>query len=246
MIECRDHPSPNCEPRPDSRAPDMLILHYTATETAEMAIRWLSNPASKVSCHYVVDDDGLITRMVPESERAWHAGISFWRGDRDINSRSIGIEIQNVGPSGGYPDFPETQMRAVVDLSADVVRRHRIRPENVLGHSDVAPFRKVDPGEKFDWARLARAGVGLWVEPVPAGHDAAMGLGSAGLAVAELQQRLSDLGFDCPATGVFDAATQTIVKAFQMHWRPARVDGRGDISTLETLIRLIDQRDRQT
>ncbi len=244
MIDCRDHPSPNCEPRSDNRAPDMLILHYTATETADMAIRWLANPVSKVSCHYVVDDEGAITRMVAERERAWHAGVSYWRGDRDINSRSIGIEIQNVGPSGGYPDFPEVQMRAVVALCADIVRRNRIRPENVLGHSDVAPFRKVDPGEKFDWLRLARAGVGLWVEPVPAGHDAALGVGSAGPEVAKLQRRLARLGYDCPATSVFDAATQTIVKAFQMHWRPARVDGRGDRSTLATLKRLLELRDR--
>ncbi len=244
MIDCRDHPSPNCEPRSDGRAPDMLILHYTATETADMAIRWLANPVSKVSCHYVVDDEGAITRMVPESERAWHAGISYWRGDRDINSRSIGIEIQNVGPSGGYPEFPEKQMRAVVELCADIVRRNRIRPENVLGHSDVAPFRKVDPGEKFDWARLARIGVGLWVEPVPAGHDAALGVGSSGPEVAKLQRRLARLGYDCPPTGVFDPATATIVKAFQMHWRPARADGRGDRSTLETLTRLLTLRDR--
>ncbi len=243
MIECRDHPSPNCEPRSGSGRPDMLIIHYTATDTADVAIRWLANPVSKVSCHYVVDDEGLITRMVPEATRAWHAGVSYWRGDRDINSRSIGIEIQNVGPSGGYPDFPEIQMRSVVDLSADIVRRHRIRPENVLGHSDVAPFRKVDPGEKFDWLRLARAGVGLWVEPVPVGHDAALGVGSAGLEVAKLQRLLSDLGYDCLATGVFDPATETIVKAFQMHWRPARVDGRGDRSTIETLTRLITLRD---
>ena len=244
MIDCRDHPSPNCGPRVGTHAPDMLILHYTATETAEAAIRWLASPLTKVSCHYVVDEHGTITRMVPEALRAWHAGVSHWRGDRDINSRSIGIEIQNVGPSGGYPDFPEPQMRAVVALCRDIVERHRIRPENVLGHSDVAPFRKVDPGAKFDWARLARAGVGLWTEPVPPGHDAALGLGSAGRAVAQLQQLLSNLGYDCPPTGVFDPATATIVNAFQMHWRPARADGRGDASTLWALERLLQLRDR--
>lgn len=244
MIDCRDHPSPNCEPRPAGRAPDMLILHYTATESAAFAIRWLANPASKVSCHYVVDDDGGITRMVPEELRAWHAGVSYWRGERDINNRSIGIEIQNVGPSGGYPDFPEAQMRAVVALSADIVRRHRIAPEHVLAHSDVAPFRKIDPGEKFDWARLAIAGAGIWVEPEPPGHDRPLGLGSAGTEVAELQSLLAAWGYDCPATGIFDAATETIVKAFQLHWRPARADGRGDASTLSSLRRLLALRDR--
>lgn len=244
MIECRDYPSANCEPRPAGRVPDMLILHYTATETAETAIKWLANPVSKVSCHYVIDLDGAITRMVAETERAWHAGVSYWQGERDINNRSIGIEIQNVGPSGGYPDFPEMQMRAVVALSADIVRRHRIRPEHVLAHSDVAPFRKIDPGEKFDWSRLARAGAGLWVEPEPAGHDAPLGLGSAGRDVAQLQSLLAALGFECPSTGVFDPATETILKAFQMHWRPARADGRGDASTLSSLRRLLALRDR--
>jgi N-acetylmuramoyl-L-alanine amidase len=222
----------------------MLILHYTATETAEAAIQWLANPISKVSCHWVVDEAGVITRMVPESLRAWHAGVSHWRGDEDINSRSIGIEIHNIGPSGGYPDFPEPQMRAVIALCRDIVGRNRIRPESVLAHSDVAPHRKVDPGEKFDWARLARAGVGLWIEPVSPGHDAALGLGAAGPAVAELQRLLSTLGYDCPATGVFDPATSTIVKAFQLHWRQARVDGRGDASTRQTLLRLLALRDR--
>lgn len=244
MISCREHPSPNCEPRPDGRVPDMLILHYTATETVDVAIRWLANPVSKVSCHYVVDDDGAITRMVPETLRAWHAGVSYWQGERDINNRSIGIEIQNVGPAGGYPHFPEAQMRAVIKLSADIVRRNRIAPEHVLAHSDVAPFRKIDPGEKFDWFRLARAGVGLWVEPELPGHDAALGLGSAGPEVADLQRLLAALGYECPSTGVFDPATETILKAFQMHWRPARVDGRGDASTLSSLRRLIAQRDR--
>jgi N-acetylmuramoyl-L-alanine amidase len=242
MIDCRDHPSPNCEPRAVD-APDMLILHYTATETAEAAIRWLADPSSKVSCHYVVDEAGRITRMVPEGERAWHAGVSYWRGSRDINSRSIGIEIQNVGPAGGYPDFPEPQMRAVVDLCADIVRRHRIRPEHVLGHSDVAPHRKIDPGEKFAWSRLARAGVGLWVEPGPPGDGPLLAIGSTGHEAARLQRLLRELGYDCPPTGVFDPATETIVRAFQMHWRPARVDGRGDASTLDTLQRLITLRD---
>ncbi|MEZ5925716.1 MAG: N-acetylmuramoyl-L-alanine amidase [Hyphomicrobiaceae bacterium] len=245
MIECRDHPSANCEPRAPSAPLDMLILHYTATDTAEAAIRWLADPASKVSCHYVVDDDGTITRMVAETERAWHAGISYWRGERDINSRSIGIEIQNVGPSGGYPQFPELQMRAVVRLCQDVVERHRIPRENVLAHSDVAPFRKVDPGEKFDWARLARAGVGLWIDPPPPGHESALGVGSTGPAVAELTRLLAALGYEITESAVFDQSTNTILKAFQMHWRPARVDGRGDASTFATLRRLLDLRDNR-
>ena len=160
------HPSPNVEPRRGGMRPSILLLHYTGLPTVERALEVLSREDCKVSCHYVIDLDGRITQMVAEHLRAWHAGVSSWADESDINSASVGIEIHNVGHNAGYPEFPAAQMRAVLGLAADIVRRHGIRPERVLAHSDVAPGRKIDPGEKFDWALLAGRGIGLWVEPV--------------------------------------------------------------------------------
>ena len=150
-------------------SPSILLLHYTGVETAAKAIDWLTRAESKVSCHYAIDEAGCITQMVAEDMRAWHAGEAVWAGESDINSASIGIEIHNPGHEMGYPDFPEAQLAAVEALCRDIIARHGIRPERVLAHSDVAPTRKKDPGEKFPWARLARAGIGHWVEPA-AGH----------------------------------------------------------------------------
>ena len=156
MIDC---PSPNFDER-DARV-SMLVLHYTGMEDAASAIARLRDPEAKVSCHYLVDEDGRILRLVDEGKRAWHAGRSYWRGIHGVNAASIGIEIVNPGHEFGYRPFPEEQMDALVPLVADIVRRHGIWPSNVVGHSDVAPDRKQDPGELFDWALLARHGVPL-------------------------------------------------------------------------------------
>lgn len=166
-------PSPNFEPRPEGRKPDTLILHYTGMEACDAARDWLASEESKVSAHYLLDEAGVVTQMVAESERAWHAGQSYWAGETDLNSASIGIEIHNPGHDFDYPPFPEVQMQAVEALCLDILGRHAIPKERVLAHSDIAPGRKRDPGERFDWARLARAGIGLWTEPVPLGDDAA-------------------------------------------------------------------------
>ena len=235
-------PSPNFEPRRESRAPDLLLLHYTGMESAEGALAWLTTEDSKVSCHYLVDEEGRITQMVREEMRAWHAGASFWAGDEDINSCSIGIEIHNPGHELGYSDFPEEQMLAVEALCVDIVQRHDIPPERVLAHSDVAPGRKADPGEKFDWPRLARAGVGLWVEPEPIGPDTAFAEGDEGEGIANLQSGFRQFGYGIADNGVYNDATTKVVRAFQRHWRPARVDGCADASTRETLDRLLDVR----
>ncbi len=172
------------------RTPDMLILHYTGMESAEAALDWLTRQESEVSCHYLVDEDGRIAQLVTESERAWHAGQSLWAGETDLNSCSIGIEIHNPGHDFDYPDFPDAQMRAVEALCLDILSRHAIPPARVLAHSDVAPGRKRDPGEKFDWQRLARAGIGLWVPPAPLEGDAGLGPGDEGETVAALQRAL--------------------------------------------------------
>jgi N-acetylmuramoyl-L-alanine amidase len=232
--------SPNVGPRRGYDRPDILLLHYTGLDTMERSVDWLTRAGSGVSCHYAVDEAGGIVQMVPEALRAWHAGESLWAGETDINSASVGIEIHNPGHELGYPEFPEAQLAAVEALSLDIIARHGIRPERVLAHSDVAPRRKKDPGEKFPWARLARAGIGHWVEPVPAiAAEPGLGVGVAGPLVAEVQLMLRRYGYGIEATGVVDGETELVVTAFQRHFRPERVDGRIDRSTIATLERLI-------
>lgn len=233
-------PAVNVEPRRGVTKPSLLILHYTGMPTAAKAIDWLAREESKVSCHYVVDELGRITQMVPERLRAWHAGQSFWRGETDINSHSIGIEIQNPGHAHGYPAFPKAQMQAVIALSRDIVKRNRMKPEAVLAHSDVAPQRKIDPGEKFSWAELAENGLGQWVKPSPVrAEDEGLSVGSKGDAIRNAQKQLAAYGFDVTPTGELDTKTSHVIRAFQLHFRPRRVDGRLDRSTLLTLTRLL-------
>jgi len=236
-------PSPNFGERRDVTRPDMLILHYTGMPSCEDAIRCLASPKSGVSCHYVVDEDGAITQMVPETLRAWHAGVSLWQGVEDINSCSIGIEIHNPGHDGGYPHFPDTQMAAVEALCLDIIDRNGITPPRVLAHSDVAPHRKIDPGEKFDWARLALAGIGHWVEPAEMTYGDCLESGDAGDGVMSLQRNLGAYGYRIDLSGAFDEHTRIVVSAFQRHFRPALVDGRADRSTVETLAALLEALD---
>ena len=233
------HPSPNFEPRRGLDQPDMLLLHYTGLKSCAKAIDWLSRPESKVSCHYVVDEAGKITQMVAEDQRAWHAGLASWCGETDINSASVGIEIHNPGHELGYPGFPDAQMLALEALCADIIARHRIRPERVVAHSDVAPTRKKDPGEKFPWARLAGKGIGHWVPPVAVlAADPGIARDAAGPLVADVQGMLARYGYGIQPTGGFDPLTEFVVTAFQRHFRPERVDGRIDQSTITTLERL--------
>lgn len=240
------HPACNREPRRGGAKPSLLVLHYTGMSSAAKAVDWLARPESGVSCHYVIDERGRIIQLVPEALRAWHAGASYWRGETDINSHSIGIEIHNPGHQHGYPDFPPEQMRRVIALSKDIVERHNIAPDNVLAHSDVAPGRKIDPGEKFNWLLLAREGVGLWVRPLPVrADDEGLGLGAEGPAVLRAQQGLAAYGYDVEESGTLDANTEKVLKAFQLHFRPRRVDGRIDRSTEVTLERLVDAAQRR-
>lgn len=233
-------PAVNVEPRRGVKRPSLLILHYTGMSSAAKAIDWLAREESRVSCHYVIDEAGHITQMVPEKMRAWHAGVSFWRGETDINSQSIGIEIQNPGHEDGYPNFPPAQMRAVIALSLDITARNRIATDGVLAHSDVAPGRKIDPGEKFNWAELARHGLGLWVRPSPVNKsDEGLGHGAKSDSVLSAQKQLAAYGYDVQPTGEIDTKTSKVLRAFQLHFRPRRVDGRLDRSTLLTLTRLI-------
>jgi N-acetylmuramoyl-L-alanine amidase len=228
------------EPRRNGRRPTILLLHYTGMMDAGRAIDWLARPESRVSCHYVVDEAGRITQMVSEEMRAWHAGVSFWAGERDINSASIGIEIHNPGRELGYPDFPAVQIAAVTALGRDIVTRHAIVPQKVLAHSDVSPERKTDPGEKFPWHSLAAAGVGHWIVPAPVDPaDEGLAEGACGPMVKVVQAQLAAYGYEIAETGVLDRRTVFVLRAFQLHFRQGRVDCRLDRSTAGTLSALI-------
>lgn len=232
-------PSPNYGERKGVTSPDMIVLHYTGMSDAASAIVRLCTAGSEVSAHYVVLEDGNIVQCVRESDRAWHAGASSWAGESDINSCSIGIEIVNRGHDLGYTDFPLRQVAAVIALCKGIILRREIPKHRVLGHSDVAPSRKRDPGEKFPWRLLADSGVGLWVEPAPIVHGPQIMLGAQGDDVLDLQRALATYGYGVPLSGQYDAATMDVVAAFQRHFRPELIDGIADRSTLTTLSRLL-------
>jgi N-acetylmuramoyl-L-alanine amidase len=232
-------PSPNHGARAPGKPVDTIVLHYTGMASAERALKWLCDPESGVSCHYFVFEDGRIAQLVDEGRRAWHAGKSFWAGEADINSRSIGIEIANPGHEFGYIPFPEAQVAAVVELCRDILTRHAIPPARVLAHSDVAPLRKEDPGELFPWERLHAAGIGHWVPPASIVDGPVLQVGDDGAAVADFKARLAAYGYGLDAGPVFDPDTAAVVTAFQRHFRPARIDGAADPSTAATLDRLI-------
>ncbi len=266
----RVFPSPNHGERRGDARPDMIVLHYTGMPQAHEALQWLANPLSEVSCHYFVFEDGRIWQMVPEQRRAWHAGAAYWQGVRDLNSRSIGIEIANCGHDltkmppepGAYPDFPSAQIEALIALVADIAARWRIPKARLLAHSDIAPGRKVDPGEKFPWDRLAQAGLGLWPDLGPDlgpgfgpgfGSDLAAfnprgqgsgqqayTLGAQGVPIRAAQTLFARLGYELAVTGLFDTAMQAVVSAFQRHWHPQAVSGILDLATLARLKAVLD------
>jgi N-acetylmuramoyl-L-alanine amidase len=215
--------SPNFNDRPSDVPIDMLVVHYTGMESCDHALARLCDSDAKVSAHYLIEEDGTVHRLVDEDKRAWHAGVSWWRGAMDVNGRSIGIELVNPGHEFGYQTFPDMQMQAFIALSQSILRRHPIPPRNVVGHSDVAPRRKTDPGELFDWRRLAEAGVGLWVEQ------------SKPMTVSdyELAAMLSSFGYEI-------AERDAPVAAFQRHFRPRQVDGVADAETVGLLKALLD------
>jgi N-acetylmuramoyl-L-alanine amidase len=231
-----DAPSPNFDAR--RKPPDMIVLHYTGMTSGAAALERLRSPIAKVSAHYLVEEDGRVFSLVPEERRAWHAGVSFWNGEKDINAVSIGVEIVNPGHEFGYRPFPAVQILAVQRLLTDIRSRWTVPDSRILGHSDVAPERKTDPGELFPWGALADAGHGLWVNPAPA-PGPSLKLGDTGTGVMALQGGLRKLGFDATPTGEFDAHTQLLVTAFQRHWRPNHVDGIADGDTRHRLVGLL-------
>lgn len=216
-MRVRERSSPNHDPRP--RPVDLLVLHYTGMKTAGEALDRLCDPAARVSSHYLVEEDGTVWRLVDETRRAWHSGEAFWQGTRDVNGASIGIELANPGHEWGYRPFPEPQMAALEALCRDILMRHRIPADRVVGHADVAPARKQDPGELFDWARLARAGIGLWPD-APSARGRRIPRGPL-----EAQMALLGIGYRVPQTGALDQETRAVLTAFQRHFRPGRCDG---------------------
>jgi N-acetylmuramoyl-L-alanine amidase len=237
-----ESPSPNFDARPDGQAVDILLFHYTGMESAAAALARMCDVTAKVSAHYCIDEDGTLYRLVPEDKRAWHAGVACWAGAGDINARSIGIELVNPGHEFGYRPFPEPQMAASIELADGILARHPIPPRRVLGHdgilarhpipprrvlghADVAPLRKEDPGELFDWARLAGAGIGLWpgeTAPVDPPDE------------AQAKRQLAAFGY-----GYLDDDPAAVVRAFQCHFRPAAVTGEIDAETAGRLAALL-------
>ncbi len=234
-------PSPNHDSRPPSvTAIDTLVLHYTGMTSAQAALDRLTDPGAKVSAHWLIDEDGTCVRLVPEARRAWHAGVSAWRGVPGVNDRSIGIELVNPGHEFGYRPFPRAQMDALRALAREILTRHPIEARNVVGHADVAPLRKEDPGELFDWAGLAAAGVGLC--PVVAevtGSSLDLRTGAEGAPVRAHQAHLGRYGYAITVDGTFGAETAAVVRAFQRHFRQSRVDGVIDAATSAALSALV-------
>ncbi|MAW82713.1 MAG: N-acetylmuramoyl-L-alanine amidase [Parvularcula sp.] len=217
-----DAPSPNFDARGANI--DMVILHYTGMPTGAEALARLQSPEAKVSAHYLVEENGDVYKLVDEAMRAWHAGVGSWQGDIGINARSIGIEIVNPGHEWGYRDFPDSQIASVIALLKEIRTRHNVRAHHVLGHSDVAPRRKEDPGEKFPWARLAREGLAL------APYD---GPAEAGLSIAyeDALAALSAIGYDAPQG---DHASALL--AFQRRFCPQSLGQGFDPRTKAALI----------
>jgi N-acetylmuramoyl-L-alanine amidase len=223
----------------------MILLHYTGMADALAALDLLSTAGSGVSAHYFVFEDGRIVQLVQESRRAWHAGAAYWAGETDINSCSIGIEIANPGHDYGYPDFPKRQIAAVTALCRGILTRNAIPAVRVLAHSDVAPGRKQDPGEKFPWRTLYDSGVGHWVRPGPMTEGGALlALGDRGEEVSAMQESLAEYGYGIAVNGNYDSVTHDVVTAFQRHFRSERVDGIFDDSTRATLRDLLATRGR--
>ncbi len=225
----RDRPSPNHDARPAGTPIDTLVVHYTGMKTAAEALARLCDPAAKVSAHYVIEEDGSTWQLVDEARRAWHAGVSSWRGRREINDVSIGIELVNPGHDWGYRPFPVLQLAALADLGLALLSRHPIAARNIVAHSDIAPARKQDPGELFDWRELAANGVGLWPEGV--GDAGPGGTARDAAALAPVRAALRAVGYAVAAEGALDPALAAVLRAFQRHWRPEAVTGQADDGT---------------
>ena len=238
-----DAPSPNHDER--TLAVSLLVLHYTGMETGSEALERMCDPKAKVAAHYMVEEDGRIFRLVDESRRAWHAGLSSWNGETDINSTSIGIEIVNGGHDFGLPDFPSEQIKAVISLCQDVMKRNNISDFGVVAHSDIAPTRKQDPGEKFPWAKLADANIGIWPEVKTKDQRILLSKqDNHENQIKRVQGALKYLGYGIGVNGNLDSATLSVIETFQRRYRPFKVDGLLDVETLALLTLLVNYKQK--
>lgn len=217
MSSIRTFLSPNFNERPSFRKLDLIIIHYTGMATAQAALARLCEPNTKVSAHYLIERNGQLYQLVDEKKRAWHAGVSFWQGETDINGISLGIELDNGGHDFGLPAYPEIQIKALLSLLNELVQKYHIPKNRIIGHSDIAPTRKMDPGEHFPWRILHNHGFGLWPESSPASPQPQ--------SIHEVQKTLAVIGYDCPLTGTLDPQTVAIIKAFQQHFTPQEITG---------------------
>ena len=215
LLHLTKHSSSNCGERRGGARPDMVVLHYTGMDTARAAAERLCDPGAEVSAHYLIARDGEVLALVPERLRAWHAGVSAWGGVTDVNSRSIGIELDNPGHELGYPPFPEPQIAALEALLTDVLARWSIPPERVLGHACVAPGRKIDPGEKLDWRRLARRGLAVWLDGPAAGDGPA--------DAARFRAAARAFGYAVDAGHGWTDALHAVWRSFAMRFQPQDV-----------------------
>ena len=224
IVECR---SPNHDARPHGAPIDILVLHYTGMQTADEALARLCDPLAKVSAHYTIGRDGRVYAHVPEERRAWHAGVSWWAGETNVNARSIGIELVNPGHEFGYVPFAESQIAALIDLAQGILTRHPIPPHRVLGHSDVAPARKMDPGELFPWAELAEFGIGIWPDsPPPRGEVERAERVRVGGTDTDYAAALARFGYGLPPHT--EVPLESVISAFQRHFRPSEITGKWD------------------
>lgn len=231
----KERPSPNWNERPEGSPIDTVILHYTGMQTGEAALERLCDPAAEVSAHYLIEEDGRAYQMVPEEKRAWHAGLSYWQGRSNLNHSSIGIELVNPGHEFGYRPFPDEQISTLINLLSDIKNRHTIPASRFLGHSDVAPDRKTDPGELFPWQLLAESGFGLWSGSDGSDTRVLARSGDQGEKVNNLNKQLGIVGYHMVNTESFGAETECVIRAFQAHWRPEAVTGLYDVGTARRL-----------
>lgn len=221
----------------------ILVLHYTGMDSGAAARERLCDPEAEVSAHWLVHEDGTVESLVSEDKRAWHAGVGNWNGITDINSASIGIEIVNGGhnvplPDGTLPPYPDVQILSVIKLAKEIIARHEIKAENIIGHSDLAPDRKEDPGEHFPWTGLAAAGVGYWPGDPSGDQRILFEPGDRDRGISIIQRGLADLGYGASVTGILDKSTQAVIRAVQRRYRPSKIDGVIDMAVMEILKRL--------
>lgn len=232
MLNKIPYPSPNFEPRSPKAPLDLIILHYTDMRNAEEALVRLCDAEAKVSAHFLIHKEGTLYQLVDPIYCAWHAGVSSWQGETDINHRSIGIELDNRGHTFGPEPFSAAQMNTLADLLGELTKTYAVSPHRIVGHSDIAPLRKKDPGELFPWANLARKGFGLWsFETKPAPRVSSL----LPMDSLEIQRALSDIGYGCPQTGVWDENTQKVCQAFQRHFTPHDLTGYPSAVTCQML-----------